>query len=108
MIARSGRRDPLAPREASGADVDTAAYRTTRPHLLRVRLSALAGSAVSRMIAASGPCLLETSRRRPAIRQHSLHEDGAALPFIDKYELGEYERYCTAHVPMSVNGAGLD
>ena len=38
----------------------------------------------------------------------SLHKDSAALPFIDEYELGEYERCRATHIPMSVNGAGLD
>jgi hypothetical protein len=38
----------------------------------------------------------------------SLHKDSAALPFIDEYELGEYERRRATHIPMSVNGAGLD
>jgi hypothetical protein len=38
---------------ASEAGLYTAAYRMTRDHLLRVRLSALAGSAVHRMMAAN-------------------------------------------------------
>jgi hypothetical protein len=40
-----------------------AAYRKSRDHLLRVRLSALAGSAVHRMIAAKGPLQAEPSVR---------------------------------------------
>jgi hypothetical protein len=40
-----------------------AAYRITRDHLLRVRLSALAGSAVHRMTAANGSSRSDTFNR---------------------------------------------
>jgi len=41
-----------------------AAYRMTRLHLLRVRLSALAGSAVQRIAAAKASSRSETANRR--------------------------------------------
>ena len=47
----------------SESDLYAAAYRRTRDHLLRVRLSALAGSAVHRMIAANGSSRSDTSNR---------------------------------------------
>jgi hypothetical protein len=45
----------------SESSLYTAAYRINRDHLLRVRLSAFAGSAVQRMIAANGPCRADAS-----------------------------------------------
>jgi hypothetical protein len=51
-----------------------AAYRMTRHHLLRVRLSALAGSAVHRMMAANGSSRSDTANRckRNARRARSI------------------------------------
>jgi hypothetical protein len=58
----------------SKSDLYTAAYRMTRLHLLRVRLSALAGSAVQRMTAANGSlqkqgsnCFQQRARRARSI-----------------------------------------
>jgi hypothetical protein len=47
----------------SETSLHAAAYRITRLHLLRVRLSALAGSAVHRMTAANGPSRSEIANR---------------------------------------------
>ena len=54
-----------------------AVKRMTRDHLLRVRLSALAGSAVQRMMAANGSSRSDTSNRceRRARRAPSVYED---------------------------------
>jgi hypothetical protein len=48
----------------SASGLYAAGYLITRDHLLRVRLSALAGSAVHRMTAANGPSCPDTSNRR--------------------------------------------
>jgi hypothetical protein len=83
LLTRFSRRSttPQPPRETSGEGVDaplaldelvqglgirlvyTAAYRMTLDHLLRVRLSALAGSAVHRITAANGSSRSETFNR---------------------------------------------
>jgi hypothetical protein len=60
-------------------DLYTAAYRMTRDHLLRVRLSAFAGSAVHRMTVANGSSLSDTSNRcrRNARRTRSISRPSA-------------------------------
>jgi hypothetical protein len=50
-----------------------AAYRRARLHLLRVRLSALAGSAVHRMMAANGPSRSDTSNRCKRYDHQTIH-----------------------------------
>ena len=52
----------------SASDLRATAYRMTRDHLLRVRLSALAGSAVHRMMADAKALLDFAQNQNPAIR----------------------------------------
>ncbi len=63
---RNGRRPSLRLTNCSSGSesaLHLAAYRITRDHLLRVRLSALAGSAVHRIMAANGSSRSDTSNR---------------------------------------------
>jgi hypothetical protein len=64
----------------SDSDLYAAAYRMSRDHLLRVRLSALAESAVHRMTAANGSSRSDTSSRckRRARRARSSSRPSAA------------------------------
>jgi hypothetical protein len=85
-----------ATKRSSGSEsgLYAAAYRITRDHLLRVRLSAFAGSAVHRMTAANGSSRSETASRckRTARRARSTSQMprsrcrswGRAFPYTER------------------------
>jgi hypothetical protein len=69
-----------------------AAYLMMRDHLLRVRLSALAGSAVHRMIEANGSSRSDTSNRykRSARRARSISRPSAVHQATRSYTAVRY------------------
>jgi hypothetical protein len=79
------------------------AYRMSRDHLLRVRLSALPGSAVQRMMAANGSSRSETSSRRE--RSDGDLEQWPEF-FLDEceYRIRPRENY-ERQLPLSIMGS---